>query len=132
MAAGWIVLAVDSSTSGLLGRIKQSIVNARDIYEGTANAHPDADYARRFTGIQGVGVGFNWENFNPRPDWNIRHLLSDFAYHAAQQNTAILLTVDEMQAGDHQELRRLASDLQHIIKKRSIAVSFFWARDYLT
>ena len=124
---GWLVLSVDASTTGLHERIKQVIVNARDNYEGAQDAHPDALHGTRLSGVQIAGLGVNWANFNPRPEWNTRHLLEALAKHAQSQNSAVLLSLDEMQAGNHRELKRLASDLQHIIKRDNLPIAFLGA-----
>ena len=42
-------------------------------------------------------------------------------------NSAVLLTIDEIQAGNRSELRRLNADLQHITKRRDLPIAFVGA-----
>lgn len=44
----------------------------------------------------------------------MRHHLAGLASHAAALGSGVLLTVDEVHAGEREEIRRLAGDLQHI------------------
>ncbi len=127
-AAGWLVLSVDSSTPGLPDRVRQAIARARDTYERAEEADPDKARRARWSGINLGPVGWHREVFEAvRPDWDMRHQMTALAEHAARSHTAVLLTVDELQAGDTTEQRRLASDLQQIIKKQSLPLAFLGA-----
>lgn len=127
-AAGWLVLSVDSNTPGLSDRVEQAIARARDTYEGADEADLDKGRRTRWTGLTLGPVGWHREVFDAvRPDWDMRHQLAALAEHAARSDTAVLLTVDELQGGDAVELRRLAGDLQKIVKKDSLPLAFLGA-----
>ena len=127
-AAGWLVLSVDSNTPGLPDRVNQAIARARDTYEGADEADLDKGKRTRWAGLTLGPVGWHREVFDAvRPDWDMRHQLAALSEHAARSDTAVLLTVDELQGGDAVELRRLAGDLQKIVKKESLPLAFLGA-----
>lgn len=127
--AGWLVMSVDASTGGLPERIIQAVAWARDHYEGAEIADPDAG---RRGGSYSVRLppGIGWGASRPapaRPDWDMRHHLAGLASHAASLGSGVLLTVDEVHAGDREEIRRLAGDLQHITKRDQMPLAFLAA-----
>ena len=70
-------------------------------------------------------VGVNWQQMpEPSPRWSLGYHLETLSCWAAGQGSAVLLTVDEMRAGDRDELRRLASDVQDIAKARGFPLAF--------
>ena len=60
-------------------------------------------------------------------DWSVRRKLAHLGRHAESNNSAVLLTIDEIQAGNRSELRRLNADLQHITKRRDLPIAFVGA-----
>ena len=62
-----------------------------------------------------------------KPDWDSRRQLTALAAHAAENDTSVLLTLDEMRGGDREELRRFAANLQHITKKAELPLGFLGA-----
>lgn len=123
-SSGWIVVSLDASTPGITDRIQQAVVHARDIYEGAEAADPDAGRPGRWSGIRIGPVHLQRAVLSEvRPDWDMRHLLAKLAEHAQQAQSAVLMTVDELQSGDRTELRRLSTDLQHITKRANLPLA---------
>ena len=56
-----------------------------------------------------------------------RYRLSRFAEKAAEHEAGVLLCVDEIHSGDRIEMRRLASDIQHITKRESLPLALMGA-----
>ena len=123
--SGLLVLGVDAATPGLLERILSGIADARERYEAddlppTAGSRRD----RRLSGFTLGPVGVNWQQMpEPSPRWSFGYHLETLSSWAANQGSAVLLTVDEMHAGDRDELRRLASDIQEITKIKGLPLA---------
>lgn len=127
--AGWLVMSVDASTGGLPERIIQAVAWARDYYEGAETADPDAEHRGGGYSVRlppGLGLGVS-RPAPARPDWDMRHHLAGLASHAADLGSGVLLTVDEVHAGDREEIRRLAGDLQHVTKRDQMPLAFLAA-----
>ena len=127
--AGWLVMSVDASTDGLPDRVIQAVAWARDHHEGAESADPDAGHRGGGYSVR-LPAGLGWGASRPalaRPDWDMRHHLAGLASHAAALGSGVLLTVDEVHAGDREEIRRLAGDLQHITKRGQMPLAFLAA-----
>ena len=127
--SGMLVLDVDAATHGVLERISSGIADARERYESAGLS--TADSARRHRWLSGVTLGpvsVRWDEMpEPRPRWSLGYHLETLSSWAAEQGSAVLLTVDEMHAGDRDELRRLASDVQSITKVKGLPLAFVGA-----
>ena len=127
--SGLLVLSVDAATPGLLDRISSCIADARERYEAADPSNalaPRRD--RRMAGFTLGPVGINWQDMpEQRPRWSLGYYLETLSSWAADQESAVLLTVDEMHAGDRGELRRLASDIQDITKIKELPLGFVGA-----
>ena len=127
--AGWLVMSVDASTDGLPDRVIQAVAWARDHHEGAESADPDAGHRGGGYSVR-LPAGLGWGASRPapaRPDWDMRLHLAGLASHAADLGSGVLLTVDEVHAGDREEIRRLAGDLQHITKRGQMPLAFLAA-----
>ncbi|MCY4423370.1 MAG: ATP-binding protein [Acidimicrobiaceae bacterium] len=123
-ASGWIVISLDASTPGILDRVRQSVTHTWTEYEGADAADPDRDRPGRWSGTTLGPVGLQRSVLSEvRPEWDARHLLTKLAEHAQQADTSVLMTIDEMQSGDRNELRRLSADLQHITKRAHLPLA---------
>ncbi len=127
--SGMLVLDVDAATHGMLERISSCIADARERHETTVLS--TAGPTRRHRWLSGVTlgpVGVKWEEMpEPLPRWSLGYHLETLSSWAASQGSAVLLTVDEMHAGDRDELRRLASDVQSIAKVKGLPLAFVGA-----
>ncbi len=127
--SGLLVLDVDAATPGLLERISSCIADARERYEAAdPSKTPVPRRDRRLAGLTLGPVGINWQDMpEQRPRWSLGYYLETLSSWAADQGSAVLLTVDEMHAGDREELRRLASDIQDITKIKELPLAFVGA-----
>lgn len=127
--SGLLVLGVDAATPGLLERISSCIADAKERY-GTADPSK-TDVSRRDRRLSGFTlgpVGVNWQQMpEPSPRWSLGYHLETLSSWAADKGSAVLLTVDEMHAGERDELRRLASDIQEIAKIKGLPLAFVGA-----
>ena len=124
--AGWIVLPVDASTGGLDARIREAVAYARITHEGAEEAAPEDGAAKsRMTGVHLGPVGARWRPPENAPgQWSTRYVLTALVEYARSADISVLLTVDEMQGGDREELRRLVADLQHISPREQRPLAF--------
>ena len=126
--SGWIVFSLDASTSGIHDRIREQIAWAQEEYEGL----PDVGDLHRQTKTA-AGVSLWPASFRRtvaetiQTKWSLRRQLTTLATHAADQGTAVLLSVDEMHGGERDEMRRLSADLQHITRRAGLPVAFMGA-----
>lgn len=126
-ASGWIVLSLDTTTTGVHQRINERIAWARSAHETLPEDGSDVTSRRAVTFKMSP---FAWQREairTVRPEWGLRRQLTALADHAAQNDTAVLLVLDEMHSGDTIELRRLAADLQHITKGERLPLGFLGA-----
>lgn len=110
--SGWVVITANANTSGLLDRIAEELDAVEHLLQGGGS--PDAK--GRITGVQVMGSGVQWAPAQkpPRP---IRHRLADLADRVAEHDAAVLLSIDEVQGSNRDEMRRLCSDIQQITKQ---------------
>ncbi len=109
---GYFVVLVDASTPGLPERIAAGIAK-------TKRVHPTLNIPnrRRLSGIHIGPVGFNFQTVpDPEPKEGLKQHLLGIAAWAEQHDTRAVLIVDEVHAGEREELRRLASEVQAITK----------------
>ena len=123
---GMLVVAVDTITSGVAERIAEQIEIAREIGGGAADIlrQPQTELtksARLSLGFASLG----WAAATSvKPQWSLRGILTHLAAASASNNSAMLLSVDEMHAADSDETRRLAADLQHVAKRENLPLCF--------
>lgn len=116
---GAVVLRADAATPGLLDRIASKIVDAHQLHE-----IDDPSRQSRLSGVSVGPIGLRWEGSNRQ---GIAVHLEGLAAWADSQGTLVLLTVDEMHAGDRNELRRLCADLQAITNIDEMPLAFVGA-----
>ena len=125
-AEGWVVLAVDASTPGLLDRIVSAVDRADQTYETLGVGPGDEKSVQRSVALRlGVLAGKLTTTRHPRErhPQDLRERLTLVAMAAERHGTSLLLTVDELHAVDRTEGRRLASDLQHITKREQLPLA---------
>ena len=127
--SGLLVLSVDAATPGLLERISSCVADARERYESVDLSKPSGTPRdRRVSGITVGPVGVNWQDMpEQRPRWSLGYYLETLSKWAAEHGSAVLLTVDELHAGERDELRRLSADLQEITKVNELPLAFVGA-----
>ncbi len=114
---GWIVIS-ETATAGLVERLtRDALPAARRVMEGDGPT-------RRVSGVSlpviGGGVTLDVDD-EPRSS-GLRTQLTELAVAAEEHDTGVLLTVDEIQAADINELRTLATTVQHCFREnRNVA-----------
>lgn len=114
---GWLVVS-ETATPGLVDRlIHDGLPSARSLLDGDGAK-------RRITGVDlpVVGGGITFDVDQPRSTSTLRGQLTALAINAEEHDTGVLITVDEIQAANIDELRTLATSLQHAFREnRNIA-----------
>lgn len=128
-ATGMLVLRVDAATPGLLDRISDAIAGARDRYQEAGLPTENSESkGKALSGMTLGPIGAQWGQMpEPRPTWSMHRNLSELGKWAAGRESTVLLTVDEMHAGERKELRRLAGDMQSITGIGELPVSLIGA-----
>jgi type II secretory pathway predicted ATPase ExeA len=114
---GWIVVS-ETATPGLVERLTDDALTvALRMIEGPATK-------RRVSGVSlpivGGGVSLDVDVDQPTP--SLRRQLTGLAIAAEKHDTGVLITVDEIQAADINELRALATTVQHCFREnRNVA-----------
>ena len=131
-AAGWVVLSLDAATPGILDRVMASVAGAHATHEALG-PHEDAARAKSLEKRFGLSLGpltglVSWTALHDRRmHMGLREHLAFLAQAAADHETSVLLTIDELQAADRAEGRRLSNDLQHITKRAGSPLAFIGA-----
>lgn len=122
-AEGWIVISVDAGTPGIHERITQ-VLNWIEEPGRTGLSQPGQ---RELVGLGFYGVNAQWAPTPAPGRLDNRHRLALLASQAGEHDTKVLLCVDEIHAGDRQEMRRLGDDIQHLSKRESLPLAFLGA-----
>lgn len=128
--AGWTVLPVDASTPGLMGRVSAQLEAAKTTNDLVASAGMGTSATqRKWT----AGVNIRAAHVSREivqhieHEWGFRRQIETLGRLAAEAGTGVLLSVDELHAGDCQELRRFSADMQHVSQRASLPVAFIGA-----
>lgn len=124
---GMITLPIEATgTDTISAKIADSIEGTRDRYE-TVDVEQTAS-GRKLSGVQVGPVGFNWQTMpEARPKRSTRRQLERLVSWAADNQSSVLLTIDEMHGGRRDEIRQLAADLQHITNIMNMPLAFLGA-----
>ena len=126
-AHGFVVIDVDASSGGLLGRIISSAASAMGHLCGSETEVRRAEASRQ----PPVGIGqasIEWDKrHEQRPDAALRGCLVGLIDKASQHEMSVLLAVDNLHAGSREELRRLAADIQAITKVNEMPLALIGA-----
>ncbi|MDE0474100.1 MAG: ATP-binding protein [Gammaproteobacteria bacterium] len=118
---GWLALSDSASSTGLPDRLTRA---ASDLLEEIGPAEPK----RRLSSLTAAGFGVGLETVpTPPAEYDLRGALSDLGDALAERETGLLITVDEMQSGDFDEIREFGSVLQHVSRREGRPVAFIGA-----
>ena len=118
---GWLALSDSASVAGLTDRLARG---ASDLLEEIGPAKP----TRRLSSVTAAGVGVGFETVpTPKAEEDLRRALSALGDALAERGTGLLITVDEMQSGDVDEIREFGSVLQHVSRREERPVAFIGA-----
>lgn len=118
---GWLTISEDAAYPGLLTRITSA----------AASALADLDTprpARRITGLRAGGFGVDFET-SPSPEFSqeLRTVLTELSNTLHSEGAGLLVTIDELQAGDLGEIRRFGSVIQHLTRREAQPIAFVGA-----
>ena len=118
---GWLALSDSASPTGLPERLIRA---ASALLEEIGPAEPK----RRLSSVTAAGFGVGLETVaTPRAENDLRGVLSDLGDALAERGTGLLITVDELQSGDVDEIREFGSVLQHVSRREQRPVAFIGA-----
>jgi len=127
--SGWMVLAVDATTSGLSQRIARAAAATTEAREGSTVRGVDAQRSRRRINSLRLppGIALGWEFTEEQMEDDTRHLLRRLAEAAADRSGGLLITLDELHSGERDEVRRFAGDFQHVAEREGLPVGLLGA-----
>ncbi|MDE0067355.1 MAG: ATP-binding protein [Acidimicrobiaceae bacterium] len=132
-ARGMMAIEVDAATRGLPERIiaatREALPEHPDIAEAWRRQAEERAAPARLTGV-GLGpLRVSWD----RPSeartahTDLRYTLLRTAQAAEAAGSSVLLTLDEVHAGERDEIRRLSADCQYITKSNEMPLAFVGA-----
>ena len=124
---GWVIVSVDAGKPGIHDRIGMVLDWLEHPDRTGLGTVQDRGRGRELTGAGFFGLSARWEIAAAPPRMDNRHRLAYLASQAGEHDTSVLLCVDEIHAGDQQEMRRLGDDIQHITKRESLPLAFLGA-----
>ncbi len=118
---GWLTISEDSTHRGLLSRITKAAISLSTDLDSTGTR-------RQVTGIEAAGLGIEFQPRPlPEPPQDLRTVLTQLADLLQRNGTGLLITIDEMQAAEVDEIRRFGSIIQHVTRREERPVAFVGA-----
>lgn len=118
---GWLSISDAAATTGLLDRLAHKAATHLNLCAG--DLHPDID---RNLAAAGIGVG---PGYDPNADLSRRlaNVLSGLTAHLQNNGTGLVVTIDELHAGDTNELRNLGIIVQDVTRIGRLPMAFVGA-----
>ncbi|MCP3975495.1 MAG: ATP-binding protein [bacterium] len=115
---GWLAISDNASPTGFVGRLTTSVAHLLEEH-GTPEKDP------RFKGVTAAGFGVEFE-LDPSTDTaqSFRALLTELGRVLDQRGTGLIITLDEFQSGDLDEIRQFGAVLQHVTRREQLPVAF--------
>ena len=118
---GWLTISETAFPAGLPDRLAR---RAADLLK----AGDDKQGGWRITGVRAASVGITVEHQDAdRDSANLRAVLTALGDRLSEHETGLLITLDELQAGDIDEVREIGSILQHVTRREQRPVAFVGA-----
>ena len=118
---GWVTVSEDSTHPGFLSRVTKAAISLLT----------DFDPARirgQVTGMRVASLGIDFERRPiPEPSQDLRTVLTQLADLLQPTGAGLLITIDEMQGAEVDEIRRFASIIQHVTRREERPVAFVGA-----
>lgn len=115
---GWLTISENASPKGLLDRI------LRTTREHIASIG-DPPARRRLSGVAAAGFGVELDVVDSSEELpDLRRSLTTLADALAENHSGLIITVDELQSGDLDELREFGGVLQHVTRREQRPVAF--------
>lgn len=118
---GWLTLSDNASPKGLIGRLSRA---TGALLAELQNGGPK----RRVSGLNVAGIGIDLEA-PAIPDFpgTLREALSELGELLLERRTGLLITIDELQSGELDEIREFGSVLQLAARTKPKPVAFIGA-----
>lgn len=118
---GWLSVSDAAVTQGLLNRLAHKAAAHLNLRAGELNPDIDRDLA-----AAGIGVG---PGYDPNADLSRRlpNVLSGLAAHLQSSGAGLVVTIDELHAGDTDELRTLGVVVQDATRIGRLPMAFIGA-----
>ncbi len=115
---GWEVISDDTSTGGVLSRLREAAIELLERLSGSGRA------------VTGLGVGpvsirFAEPGFSRSP--SLRRVLSEVGQRLHSKGSGLLITLDELHNADAEEVRELAVAIQHVTRREQLPIAFVGA-----
>ncbi|MCY4367867.1 MAG: ATP-binding protein [bacterium] len=118
---GWLVLADNAAPEGLPARLARG---ASRLLNELSLPEP----RRRITSLTAAGFGIGFERSSTvQPGYDLRGVLSALGDVLATGGTGLMISLDELQSGDLDEIREFGSVLQHVTRREQRPVAFVGA-----
>ena len=118
---GWLTISETAFPVGLPDRLA---LGAIDLLANSGDDHG----GWRVTGVQAAGVGITVEHQDAdRRPLDLRGALTALGDRLSEHETGLLITLDELQAGDIDEVRQIGSILQHVTRREQRPIAFVGA-----
>jgi hypothetical protein len=115
---GWLTLSENAPPAGLLDRLQRG---GLALLARLADTRPN----RRLKGVSAAGVGIEFEvSPDTDPDLDLRDVLTMLGDVLDEHGTGLLITLDELQSGEIDELREFGAILQHVTRRERRPVAF--------
>lgn len=120
-AQGWLTISETAFPTGLPGRLA---VHAADLL----NQLDDDEPRWRVTGLKAASVGVTIEHPDDEAHpVGLRSLLAALGDALSRRETGLLITIDELQAGEMNEVREFGSTFQHLARREGRPIAFIGA-----
>lgn len=115
---GWIAVSENASPSGLLARLTRSAATILAQFE-------EAEPARRIKGVTAAGFGVDFQ-FSAKTEAarDLRAVLAALGDTLAEAGTGVIITLDELQSGDLDEIREFGAVVQHVTRREGRPIAF--------
>ena len=115
---GWLTISENASPVGFVGRISRRAVALRD----------DLDVPeprRRITGVSAAGMSVGIEHTpGAERSADLRSVLTALGDLLLAGGTGLLITLDELQSGDIDEVREFGAIVQHVTRREQRPIAF--------
>lgn len=117
-ARGWLTLSENASPGGFLARLTRTAA-------GLLSDIDSANSPRRIKGVTAGGFGVEFD-LAPETEvaGDLRAVLRALGDALAENGTGLIITIDELQSGDLDEVREFGSVLQHVTRREQRPVAF--------
>lgn len=116
---GWLTISVDTTTTGLIARLTDAAAQV-----AASLSDPKARTRLGGVKIMGSGVDLAREPAAQERPKDLRALLGEITDRLSENETGLLITIDELHTCDLEEVREFGAVLQHVSRREGRSVAF--------